>query len=66
MLVDKIKHKIEQLTHKVEMMKKRQEQLVHEAYTKRHRERDDEMLRLEVKIEEDEKFIKFLKELIGE
>ena len=66
MLVDKIKHKIEQLTHKVEMMKKRQEQLVHEAYTKRHRQRDDEMLRLEVKIEEDEKFIKFIKELIGE
>ena len=33
---------------------------------KRHRERDDEMLRLEVKIEEDEKFIKFLKELIEE
>ena len=66
MLVDKIKHKIEQLTYKVEMMKKRQEQLVHEAYTKRHRECDDEMLRLEVKIEEDEKFIKFLKELIGE
>ena len=66
MLVDRIEHKIEQLTHKVEMMKKRQEQLVHEAYTKRHRERDDEMLRLEVKIEEDEKFIKFLKELVEE
>ena len=66
MMVDRIKYKIEQLTHKVEMMKKRQEQLVHEAYTKRHRERDDEMLRLEVKIEEDEKFIKFLKELIEE
>ena len=66
MLVNKIKHKIERLTYKVEMMKKRQEQLVHEAYTKRHRERDDEMLRLEVKIEEDEKFIKFLKELIVE
>ena len=66
MLVDRIKHKIEQLERKVEMMKKRQEQLVHEAYTKRHRERDDEMLRLEVKIEEDEKFIKFLKELIEE
>ena len=66
MLVDRIKHKIEQLERKVEMMKKRQEQLVHEAYTKRHRERDDEMLRLEVKIEEDEKFIKFLKGLIGE
>jgi hypothetical protein len=66
MLVDKIKHKIEQLEHKVEMMKKRQEQLIHEAYTKRHRERDDEMLRLEAKIEEDEKFIKFLKELVGE
>ena len=66
MLVDRIKHKIEQLIHKVEMMKKRQEQLVHEAYTKRHREHDDEMLRLEVKIEEDEKFIKFLKELIEE
>ena len=66
MLVDRIEHKIEQLEHKVQMMKKRQEQLVHEAYTKRHRERDDEMLRLEVKIEEDEKFIKFLKELIEE
>lgn len=66
MLVDRIKHKIEQLEYKVKMMKKRQEQLVHEAYTKRHREHDDEMLRLEVKIEEDEKFIKFLKELIGE
>ena len=66
MLVDRIEHKIEQLEHKVQMMKKRKEQLVHEAYTKRHRERDDEMLRLEVKIEEDEKFIKFLKELIGE
>ena len=66
MLVDRIKHKIEQLEYKVEMMKKRQEQLVHEAYTKRHRERDDEMLRLEVKIEEDEKFIKFLKELVEE
>ena len=67
MMVDRIKYKIEQLTHKVEMMKKRQEQLVHEAYTKRHREYDDdEMLRLEVKIEEDEKFIKFLKELVGE
>ena len=66
MLVNKIKHKIERLERKVEMMKKRQEQLVHEAYTKRHRERDDEMLRLEVKIEEDEKFIKFLKELIEE
>ena len=66
MLIDRIKHKIEQLERKVEMMKKRQEQLVHEAYTKRHREHDDEMLRLQVKIEEDEKFIKFLKELIGE
>ena len=66
MLVDRIEHKIEQLEHKVQMMKKRQEQLVHEAYTKRHRQRDDEMLRLEVKIEEDEKFIKFLKELIEE
>ena len=66
MVMDRIKYKIEQLEHKVEMMKKRQEQLVHEAYTKRHRERDDEMLCLEVKIEEDEKFIKFLKELIGE
>ena len=66
MLIDRIKHRIEQLERKVEMMKKRQEQLVHEAYTKRHRERDDEMLRLEVKIEEDEKFIKFLKELVGE
>ena len=65
-MIDRIKYKIEQLTHKVEMMKKRQEQLVHEAYTKRHREHDDEMLRLEVKIEEDEKFIKFLKELVGE
>ena len=66
MLIDRIKHRIEQLEHKVEMMKKRQEQLVHEAYTKRRRERDDEMLRLEVKIEEDEKFIKFLKELVEE
>ena len=66
MMIDRIKYKIEQLEHKVEMMKKRQEQLVHEAYTKRHRERDDEMLRLEVKIEEDEKFIKFLKELVEE
>ena len=65
-MVNKIKQRIEQLERKVEMMKKRQEQLVHEAYTKRHRERDDEMLRLEVKIEEDEKFIKFLKELIEE
>ena len=65
-MVDRIKYKIEQLEHKVEMMKKRQEQLVHEAYTKRHRERDDEMLRLEVKIEEDEKFIKFLKKLVEE
>ena len=62
----KIERKITQLEHKVSMMKQRREQLVHEAYTKRHRERDDEMLRLEVKIEEDEKFIKFLKELIGE
>ena len=50
-MIDRIKQRIEQLEHKVEMMKKRQEQLVHEAYTKRHRERDDEMLRLEVKIE---------------
>ena len=66
MMMDRIKYKIEQLEHKVAMMKKRQEQLVHEAYTKRRRERDDEMLRLEVKIEEDEKFIKFLKELIRE
>ena len=65
-MTDRIKHKIEQLTHRVEMMKKRQEQLVHEAYTKRQREHDDEMLRLQVKIEEDEKFIKFLKGLIGE
>ena len=65
-MVDRIKQRIEQLEHKVEMMKKRQEQLVHEAYTRRRRERDDEMLRLEVKIEEDEKFIKFLKELVGE
>ena len=65
-MIDRIKYKIEQLKHKVEMMKKRQEQLVQEAYTKRHREHDDEMLRLEVKIEEDEKFIKFLKGLVGE
>ena len=65
-MVGRIRQRIEQLEHKVNMMKKRQEQLVHEAYTKRHREHDDEMLRLEVKIEEDEKFIKFLKELIGE
>ena len=65
-MTDRIKYKIEQLEHKVEMMQKRQEHLVHEDYTKRLRERDDEMLRLEVKIEEDEKFIKFLKELVGE
>ena len=62
----KIERKITQLEHKVSMMKQRREQLVHEAYTKRHREHDDEMLRLQVKIEEDEKFIKFLKELVGE
>ena len=41
-------------------------EFIYQAYTKRHRERDDEMLRLEAKIEEDEKFIKFLKELVGE
>ena len=65
-MIDRIKQWIGQLEHKVEMMKQRQEQLVHEAYTRRRRERDDEMLRLEVKIEEDEKFIKFLKELLEE
>ena len=62
----KIERKITQLEHKVYMMKQRREQLIHEAYTKRHRIYEDEMIRLDAKIEEDEKFIKFLKELIGE
>ena len=62
----KIERKITQLEHKVSMMKQRREQLIHEAYTKRRRIYEDEMIRLDTKIEEDEKFIRFLKELIGE
>lgn len=67
MLVDKIKHKIEQLTHKIEMMEKRKDILIHELYTKRSG-RDIEV-RLEIeqlraKLQEDSKFVKFLMELL--
>ena len=64
---EKIKKHIKDLEHKIEMMEKWIDILIHELYTKRSG-RDIEV-RLEVeqlraKLQEDRKFVKFLMELL--
>ena len=64
---EKIKKHIKDLEHKIEMMEKRKDILIHELYTKRSG-RDIEV-RLEIeqlraKLQEDRKFVKFLMELL--
>ena len=66
---EKIKKHIKDLEHKIEMMEKRKDILIHELYTKRSG-RDIEV-RLEIeqlraKLQEDRKFVKFLMELLEE
>lgn len=66
---EKIKKRIKDLEHKIEMMEKRKDILIHELYTKRSG-RDIEV-RLEIeqlraKLQEDTKFVKFLMELLEE
>ena len=63
----KIRGKIRDLDHRVDMMRKRIDQIIHEAMTARtgrNKEMLEEMNILEIKIKEDEKFIKFLKDLL--
>ena len=64
---EKIEKRIKDLEHKIEMMEKRKDILIHELYTKRA-SRDIEV-RLEIeqlraKLQEDRKFVKFLMELL--
>ena len=66
---EKIKKHIKDLEHKIEMMEKRKDILIHELYTKRSG-RDIEV-RLEIeqlraKLQEDRKFVKFLMGLLEE
>lgn len=66
---EKIKKRIKDLEHKIEMMEKRKDILIQELYTKRSG-RDIEV-RLEIeqlraKLQEDRKFVKFLMELLEE
>ena len=66
---EKIKKHIKDLEHKIEMMEKRKDILIHELYTKRSG-RDIEV-RLEIeqlraKLQEDRKFVKFLMQLLEE
>lgn len=66
---EKIKKRIKDLEHKIEMMEKRKDILIHELYTKRSG-RDIEV-RLEIeqlraKLQEDKKFVNFLMELLEE
>ena len=66
---EKIEKHIKDLEHKIEMMEKRKDILIHELYTKRSG-RDIEV-RLEIeqlraKLQEDRKFVKFLMELLEE
>lgn len=66
---EKIEKRIKDLEHKIEMMEKRKDILIHELYTKRSG-RDIE-IRLEIeqlraKLQEDRKFVKFLMELLEE
>ena len=64
---EKIEKHIKDLEHKIEMMEKRKDILIHELYTKRSG-RDIEV-RLEIeqlraKLQEDRKFVKFLMGLL--
>ena len=64
---EKIEKHIKDLEHKIEMMEKRKDILIHELYTKRSG-RDIEV-RLEIeqlraKLQEDRKFVKFLMQLL--
>ena len=66
---EKIKKRIKDLEHKIEMMEKRKDILIQELYTKRSG-RDIEV-RLEIeqlraKLQEDRKFVKFLMGLLEE
>lgn len=66
---EKIEKRIKDLEHKIEMMEKRKDILIHELYTKRSG-RDIEV-RLEIeqlraKLQEDKKFVNFLMELLEE
>ena len=66
---EKIKKRIKDLEHKIEMMEKRKDILIRELYTQRSG-RDIEV-RLEIeqlrgKLQEDKKFVNFLMELLEE
>ena len=65
----KIKKRIKDLEHKIEMMEKRKDILIHELYTKRSGRDIEVRLEIEqlrVKLQEDRKFVKFLMELLEE
>ena len=66
---EKIKKRIKDLEHKIEMMEKRKDILIHELYTKRSGRDIEVRLEIEqlrVKLQEDRKFVKFLMELLEE
>lgn len=67
MIIDRIKYEIEKLEHRVDMMKKRADEVFYEMLVQFGEEsysRRLELVELQAKIQEDEKFIKFLKELV--
>ena len=64
---EKIEKRIKDLEHKIEMMEKRKDILIHELYTKRSGRDIEVRLEIEqlrVKLQEDRKFVKFLMELL--
>ena len=66
---EKIKKCVKDLEHKIEMMEKRKDILIHELYTKRSGRDIEVRLEIEqlrVKLQEDRKFVKFLMELLEE
>lgn len=66
---EKIEKRIKDLEHKIEMMEKRKDILIHELYTKRSGRDIEVRLEIEqlrVKLQEDRKFVKFLMELLEE
>ena len=66
---EKIEKHIKDLEHKIEMMEKRKDILIHELYTKRSGRDIEVRLEIEqlrVKLQEDRKFVKFLMELLEE
>ena len=66
---EKIEKRIKDLEHKIEMMEKRKDMLIHELYTKRSGRDIEVRLEIEqlrVKLQEDRKIVKFLMELLEE